>query len=206
MKPSTLYSWKECQVKITLSYETKRLAYHCIGERDWEKKKVLQAIEHLLLSLNPFLSIHVFHPSIFFIHPTFSSTQPAHFAYYHLQRKPQNELKEEKEGRTVKPLLQSSNPTWSIYHVCLSIQVVHFVDHRHQTWPQSESKGGKEGLPKTLPCSQQTLRIPCFFIRPKPPTLQYIHQHHQTWLQGEKRAEKKVLLSAKSDLASSPPE
>ena len=201
MKPSTLYSWKECQVKFPLSYETKRLAYHCIGERDWEKKKVLQAIEHLLLSLNPFLSIHVFHPSIFFIHPTFSSTQPAHFAYYHLQRKPQNELKEEKEGRTVKPLLQSSNPTWSIYHVCSSL-----CRSPHQTWPQSESKGGKEGLPKTLPCSQQTLHIPCFFIRPKPPTLQYIHQHHQTWLQGEKRAEKKVLLSAKSDLASSPPE
>ena len=106
---------------------------------------------------------------------------------------------EENEGRTVKPLLQSSNPTWSIYHVyhvCLSIQVVHFVDHRHQTWPQSESKGGKEGLPKTLPCRQQTLQIARFTIRPKSRPL-CIHQHHQTWPQGEKRAEKKGFATCK---------
>ena len=35
-----------------------------------QKKKVLQAMEHLLLSLNPFLFIHLFYPSNFFIHPT----------------------------------------------------------------------------------------------------------------------------------------
>ena len=76
MKPSTLYSWKECQVKITLSYETKRLAYHCIGERDWEKKEGAASNRASLALIKPFFihpffsSTHLFHPSNFFIHPT----------------------------------------------------------------------------------------------------------------------------------------
>ena len=76
MKPSTLYSWKECQVKITLSYETKSLAYHCIGERDWEKREGAASNGASLALIKPFFihpffsSIQFFHPSNFFIHLT----------------------------------------------------------------------------------------------------------------------------------------
>ena len=67
MKPSTLHSWKECQVKIAQLWNEAP----CISMHWWERLK-LQAMEHLLLSLNPFLFIH------FFIHPSFSSIQLFH--------------------------------------------------------------------------------------------------------------------------------
>ena len=173
MKPSTLYSWKECQVKITLSYETKRLAYHCIGERDWEKKGAASNRASLALIkpffIHPFFSsTHLFHPSNFFIHPTCALCilPPPKEATERVKRRERRPHREASLA-VIKPYLVHI----PFYHVCWSIQVVHFVDHHHQTWPhRGEQRGEKEGLPQNLPCSQQTLHIPRFFIRPKSPT------------------------------------
>ena len=154
--------------------------------------------------IHPFFSsTHLFHPSNFFIHPTCALCilPPPKETTERVKRR-ERRPRREASLAVIKPYLVHIPciPCMFIYTSCPLCRSP--PPNLATEWEQREGRR----LPKTLPCSQQTLHIPCFFIRPKPPTLQYIHQHHQTWLQGEKRAEKKVLRSAKSDLASSPPE